>query len=149
MFKKILVPIDGSNSAKASLKEAMMLGERFGSELIVFTVVPELAVFEEYPTNYPFSEDIIKANTKRAEQLLEQVKSEMVYDGEIITCYETGAPATEIVNYAEEHDVDLIVIGNRGLGAFSRTLLGSVSNKVINHAHTNVLVVKSKNEENN
>ncbi len=146
MFKKILVPIDGSESSKASLKQAMMLGERFGSELIVFTVVPELAVFEEYPTNYPFSEDIVKANTQRAEQLLAQVKAEMVYEGDITTSYETGSPATEIVNYADEHGVDLIVIGNRGLGAFSRTLLGSVSNKVINHAHTNVLVVKSQEE---
>lgn len=144
MFKKILVPIDGSESSKASLKQAMRLGERFGSKLIIFTVVPELAVFEEYPTNYPFSEDIVRANTTRAEQLLAQVKAEMTYEGEIETCFETGSPATEIVNYADENNVDLIVIGNRGLGAFSRTLLGSVSNKVLNHAKTNVLVVKSK-----
>lgn len=146
MFKKILVPIDGSESSKASLKEAMQLGERFGSQLIIFTVVPEFAVFEEYPTNYPFSEDIVKANTMHAEKLLNQVRSEMVYEGDIVTHFETGSPATEIVNYAEDNDVDLIVIGNRGLGAFSRTLLGSVSNKVLNHAKTNVLVVKAKED---
>ena len=54
-----------------------------------------------------------------------------------------GSPAEEIVNVAEDRGCSLIIVGNRGLGAFSRTLLGSVSNKVINASKISVLVVKS------
>ena len=54
-----------------------------------------------------------------------------------------GNAAEQIVNVAEERGCSLIIVGNRGLGAFSRTLLGSVSNKVINTSKISVLVVKS------
>ena len=49
--------------------------------------------------------------------------------------------------FAEDHNADLIIMGNRGLGAFSRTFLGSVSNKVINQSKVSVLVVKDGAKE--
>ena len=64
------------------------------------------------------------------------------YEFGVKTEYLLGNVAKEIVKYAEEKEVGLIVIGSRGLGAFSRTLLGSVSNKVINATMASVLVTK-------
>ena len=61
--------------------------------------------------------------------------------------YTNGSPAQKIVEFADKNGIDLIVMGNRGLGAFSRTLLGSVSNKVINTAKCDVYVVKKETEE--
>jgi nucleotide-binding universal stress UspA family protein len=55
-----------------------------------------------------------------------------------------GHPATEIVAAAEEPGVDLVVIGARGLGLLGRVVLGSVSDRVVHHASSPVLVVKTK-----
>ncbi|MGO1470886.1 MAG: universal stress protein, partial [Tissierella sp.] len=53
-----------------------------------------------------------------------------------------GDPADAIIKETEKEDYDLVVMGSRGLGTFSRAILGSVSNKVLNHVETNVLIVK-------
>lgn len=54
-----------------------------------------------------------------------------------------GSPAEEIINFAEKEAIDLIVIGDRGLGSVSRFFLGSVSNNVSRHASCPVLIVKT------
>lgn len=64
------------------------------------------------------------------------------FPGEVETKLRRGNPSKEIIKEIDENDYDLVVIGSRGLGAFSRVLLGSVSNKVVNHVDINVLIVK-------
>ena len=54
----------------------------------------------------------------------------------------TGTPKREIVNYAQENNIDLIIIGSTGLDAIDRLLLGSTTQYVVNHAKCNVLVIK-------
>lgn len=143
LLMKILVPIDGSKSSKKSVVVAKEIGEKFNAELLILTVIPETTVFEQYPTNFPYTLEIDQANVERAEFVLSDVKSELAsYPKEVETYYTSGNPAHQITKFAEEHKVDLIIMGNRGLGAFSRTFLGSVSNKVINQSKISVLVVK-------
>jgi len=55
-----------------------------------------------------------------------------------------GHPPTEIVEAASKPDVDLVVVGARGLGPLGRLVLGSVSDRVVHHAPCPVLVVKGK-----
>ena len=55
---------------------------------------------------------------------------------------ETGSPAVVILDFLEEHDVDLVVMGSRGLGVMKGVLLGSVSQYVVEQAKCPVLVVK-------
>lgn len=140
----ILVPIDGSKISERAVKTARELGSKLNAKLIILTVIPETSIFEQYPTNFPYTLEIDKANTERAEFVLSDIEEELKdYDGEVETFYTSGNPSEQIVKFAEEKNANLIVMGNRGLGAFSRTLLGSVSNKVINHSKVSVLVVKS------
>ncbi len=145
---KILVPIDGSKSSKLSLKVAKKMGLKFEADLMFLTVVPDVEFLEQYPTNYTYSIEIENANHQRAEFVLEKVLEDFNdYPYKHETFYANGNPASRIIEFATEHKVDLIIMGNRGLGAFSRTLLGSVSNKVINHSEISVLVVKGEMEE--
>ncbi|MBP2024643.1 universal stress protein [Peptoniphilus stercorisuis] len=145
---KILVPIDGSKSSKKSVVLAREIGEKFEAELMILTVIPETTVFEQYPTNFPYTLEMDKANVDRAEYVLSDVERELIkYPYEIQTYYTSGNPAHQIVKFAEDHNADLIIMGNRGLGAFSRTFLGSVSNKVINQSKVSVLVVKDGAKE--
>lgn len=147
MFKRILIPIDGSKASEKSIQAARELGEKFQSDLIILTVIPEVSIFEQYPSNFPYSMEVSKANQERAEFILEDVeKSLKDYPYGLETLYTTGSASQEIEEVAMEKEVDLIVMGNRGLGAFSRTLLGSVSSKVLNQSKVSVLVVKSKED---
>jgi nucleotide-binding universal stress UspA family protein len=60
-----------------------------------------------------------------------------------------GDPAEKIVNFAEEHNVDMIIVGSLGKGGFERLVIGSVSEKVVRHAKVPVLVYRQskKNEK--
>jgi len=61
-------------------------------------------------------------------------------DGKIITA--TGEPGHAIIRTAIEQEVDFIVTGSRGLGTVRRTIMGSVSDYVVHHAHVPVLIVQ-------
>lgn len=145
---KFLVPVDGSKSSKVSVMAAKKLGAKFGAKIYLLTVVPEPQFFDQNPTSFPYSMEIEKANAERAEFVLsegEDILKDYEYEHEVF--YTSGNPAQKIVEFADKNGIDLIVMGNRGLGAFSRTLLGSVSNKVINTAKCDVYVVKKETEE--
>ena len=141
MYKKILVPIDGSQDSYCALKEAELLAESFDSKMIILTVLTDANVIEHYPGNF-LSTDFKKAQAMRGEKILNKALNTIEAEGEVETCVRVGRASEEILKCAEEKDVDLIVIGSRGLGGFSRTLLGSVSNKVLNTAKIPVLVNK-------
>ena len=137
MYKKILVPIDGSEHSLKALDVAKELGEQFKSEIHIFTVLDTVAT--PYVVKIEVPDEAIETTGK----ILNEAKKNITpYSYDIYTKYKKGNPAEEILKYAEDEDIGLIVIGNRGLGAFSRTLLGSVSNKIINNAKTSVLLVK-------
>lgn len=138
-MKKILVPIDGSDCSKLALQKAAKLGEAFKSHITILTVIDSIRYLD-----MDFKFDAIRDGIELSKQLLISAEEELKdYPGEIETIYKTGDVAEEIIDTADEGDFDLIVIGSRGLGVFSRTILGSVSHKVIQHANVTVTVVKS------
>ena len=137
-MKKILVPIDGSKYSFKALEKARVLCEKFGSELIVITVVSDIVAL-----NVDYKIDIISQNIASAEQMLKQIELDFKDSNiKLTTMYKVGDITREIVEQAEKSDVDLIVMGSRGLGMLSRTFLGRISHKVINNTDRSVLVVK-------
>lgn len=145
MFERILVATDGSEGGFEALKMAVELQKSNDSELIILTVFrthdmwkasvsmvnPELtgstdAALEEY------AKDVATKSKEYAkEQGVERVKS----------FYKGGGPARTIVKFSEDHEVNLIVIGSRGLSDSGRHLLGSVSHKVTSTSSRPVLIV--------
>lgn len=144
MFKKILVPIDGSKSSDKALNKAIKIGKEFQSEICVLSVTPEIYMMRGFTASVSsydkkINQEVINMtmNTlNEAKKILED------YPYVYTTNYVVGDPAKEILNYAKDQEVNLIIMGNRGMGAFSRTILGSVSNKVVNASPISVLVVK-------
>ncbi len=141
MYKKILVPVDGSQDSYCALKEGELLAQAFDSKLIILTVLTDTNVIEHYPGNF-LSTDFKKAQEQRGQRILDKALETIDYEGDVETCVRVGRASEEILKCSEEKEVDLIVIGSRGLGGFSRTLLGSVSDKVLNAAKVPVLVNK-------
>jgi len=90
-----------------------------------------------------FKFDAVRDGIDLSKQLLISAQEEFEGSNIIVnTVYKTGDVAEEIINFADEGDFDIIVMGSRGLGMFSRAILGSVSNKVIQHSKTTVMIVK-------
>lgn len=141
-MKKILVPTDGSNNSKAALEKARELAELSGAEVTVLTVVKDLENHIYILEN--------RAKTEIREMLKEQGNKILeegleVFEGfkeKVETVFIQGDPAEEIIKMVKEGDYDLVVMGSRGLNAISRVMLGSVSNRVLNHVETSILIVK-------
>ncbi|RVU53810.1 universal stress protein [Anaerosphaera multitolerans] len=140
---KILVPIDGSKMADKALDIARDIGEKYDAQLYLITVTPQTYVLKQYQSNFPHIVEIQKEERKRVQEILSKAEEKLLdYPKEVMTFGLSGDPSEQIIDFAEKEDVDLIVMGNRGLGVFSRTLLGSVSSKVLNHTKKSVFLVK-------
>lgn len=142
-MKTILVATDGSENAKKSLYEARKIAEALGSSVDILTVVDNSFLYahieEKYYTLRQTDEELDKLGK---ELLAESLKIFDDFKGEIHVKLRTGDPADGIIKQTESKQYDLVIMGSRGLGTFSRAMLGSVSNKVLNHVKTNVLVVR-------
>jgi nucleotide-binding universal stress UspA family protein len=138
---KILAAIDQSEYAALVLKRALELADKDNAKLTALTV--SNAAF----TNLYLGEvsgdflEKIRAGAKDAvANITAQIKAAHK-DLEVVVL-ESPSPADAIVKYAEKNGIDLIVIGNKGSGAITRFLIGSVSSQVVTHAPCSVLVVK-------
>jgi nucleotide-binding universal stress UspA family protein len=126
-----------------ALLEAKELGSRCrSSQITIFNVYPSMRSLKyvQYESDFNKIEEQTIENSRKL--LADAIKNFEDYPGEVNTIYKKGDPAEEILKLAEEGGYTTIIMGNQGLGKFSRALLGSVSNKVANHAKVNVLITK-------
>ncbi len=141
-MKNILVPIDGSKGSQLALEKAKELGELNNSKITILNVISNL-MNNPYLLEYDHKLEINEVFSQQAKETLEKAMETFEdYSGEIKTEVRLGDPAQEIIDEAEEGGYDLVVMGNRGLNAFSRVMMGSVSNRVLNHVKTSVYIVK-------
>jgi nucleotide-binding universal stress UspA family protein len=147
-FRRILVAIDGSDSSFRAAKYAVRLAKRDEAELIVVSVVQKpTAQFIRTPIERPHAarlERYYAYASKRAEYWINRVVvSPRTPEVTVRTRVLRGASIVKaITDYAVSEGVDLIVVGRKGTSGFKRLLLGSVSNGVVNHAASTVLVVR-------
>ena len=140
-MKKILVATDGSKYSQKALFKAKQIATDMGLEVTVVSIV---TLYDNvYSHNQAIKSELGKAEMERSKNVLKEAE-EIFSDflGKFSTIYKTGDVVDQIIKLAEEGDYDLLIMGSRGLGAFSRTLLGSVSDKVIHHVKTSVMLVK-------
>lgn len=138
-MEKILVSTDGSEYSKRALLKAKKIAKGMESEVTVVSVLTLL-----HHNFYPqIQTELRKTDMERVETILKEAEEIFSdFEGKFSTIYKIGDAADEIITLAEEGDYDLLIMGSRGLGAFSRTLLGSVSDKVIHHVKTSTMIVK-------
>jgi nucleotide-binding universal stress UspA family protein len=119
MYEKILIATDGSPTASVAARVGAGLAAASGAEAILLYVGSEAD----------------------GAAILQQARQDLGESIRIETA--EGDPADKIIEAAESQDVDLIVVGNRGMTGAKRFLLGNVPNKVSHHAPCNVLIVKT------
>jgi universal stress protein A len=135
--KNILCPLDLSTNSLEAIDVATSLAKAENGQIIfLFTAIPEL------PTESGYAAIEMAAATKAAQTELEQVRptdSSVAYRHEV----RRGDPATEIVKFAKENAVDMIVMTTHGRSGISRLLMGSVAEHVVRRAPCPVLTLKS------
>ena len=138
MIRTILLAYDGSESAEDAFVFAMDLARQYNSELHVLAVARPPDFAEDVET-----EAIVEHSRKYYMKALSSLKTRLM-KASITAHFEVavGHPAVQIVRYAEQHEVDHIIVGHRGHTIFERWLLGSVARQVIAYAHCAVTVVR-------
>lgn len=140
MVETVLVPMDHSPLARRALEFA--LEEYPGSEIIVLHVVDYIE--ESYAGKLLVGpEELRERGRERAEELFESARSIAEnHDREIRTVMEFGKPEREVIGFADEADVDLIVIGSHGRSIVSRIVIGDVAQTVVERAEMPVTIVR-------
>ena len=139
MYKKILVPTDGSEFAKKAQKHALFLANVSGAELIAVSVTEN-----NFVNGLPLDDEVYQLNQilkERSEENLKEFDKLNEEDLKVTHVVREGSPARVILEVADEEAVDLIVMGSSGKSGFDRFIMGSVADKVVNSAKCAVLVV--------
>jgi len=144
-YDDILVPTDGSTSATAAVEPACEIAAQFDSRLHALNVVNlgDVATGSEYtlPT------DLIDTLEAQGEKVTERIAARARESGvETVTQVVDGFPAADILDYAEENDIDLIVMGTAGRTGLNRFIMGSTTERLIRHADMPVLAVNARDQ---
>ena len=146
MYKAIMVPTEGSDSEKAAISLATKLAQRFEADLRLVRVLSAPIGSDTIPRTpvLEITEDAIREERLARLRKLETLGSDVGALGDIrvITALEDGPVAATLKNYANECNVDLIVMSSHSRGGIKRVTLGSVTDYLIRRTNIPVLVVR-------
>ena len=140
-YKKILVGVDGSEHATEAFKKAVEVARRNQGTVIVATIIePPIPLMVGASS---FSDDFVEAESERANLLLE----ECVAYGESVQFTAVQAKSILATELPRKHQVDLLMVGQSGLNAVEKMMVGSVASYVILKAPCDVLVIATPEEK--
>ncbi len=142
MYRKILVPLDGSPLAEKALDQAIKLAKVFDSEIILFQVVHFMPIYGSPELVAPLIVD--EKQKEYAEKYMAKITRETEAKGfKVRSVVKTGQQvAVEVIDFAKENGVELIVMCTRGRSGISRWVLGSTAHKVLVRAETPILLLR-------
>jgi nucleotide-binding universal stress UspA family protein len=149
MFKRILVPTDGSETALQAARYARALAEKFDGKITLVHVVQNYYSLPAYsvPETVAIPLAVFDSLENNGKLILEKTVEVFAgFAGAVDTVLEYGPPGKQIVEMAAKGNYSVIVMGRRGLSGISGLLLGSVSNHILHYAHCPTLLVKGKDE---
>lgn len=135
----VLVAYDGSAPARKAMEYAF--DEHADDDIVLLRVVEVADSFTRMSLQ-AVQEMLDQRRAETSEELREEVADRIDADTEYEIDVVSGEPAREIVAYAEDHDVDRIVVGSHGREGVTRVLLGSVAEGVVRRAPVTVIVVR-------
>lgn len=152
MYKKILVPLDGSELAECVLPHVETIAGGCGTESVTFIRAVEpfyMAMTADPETGYTFTakdwQQLEAAAKSAADIYLKLLTEKLKYNKNVKVQYEVlyGKAADAIADYASQNDFDLITIATHGRSGVSRWVWGSVADRVLRSACTPILMVRA------
>ncbi|MDY6778117.1 MAG: universal stress protein [Candidatus Nanohaloarchaea archaeon] len=136
MYDDILLPTDGSEGTKQAAEHAFILAERFDATIHVVHVIDTNSRYHD-----DHGEKDLRSDGRRSalQPVTERAEGR---DIEFLAQIREGTPYSEINDYVEEQDVDMIVMGTHGRTGLDRMLIGSTAEKVVRTASVPVLTVR-------
>jgi nucleotide-binding universal stress UspA family protein len=145
MYQRILVPLDGSELAEQALPHAAIHAGQFGAAIVLLRVLGPLP--EPSMAGRGLVRSAEAASAQLAQIYLEGVAAGLREQGlPVQTETVEGKPYLEIIRFAEEKGIDLIVMSTRGHSGLSRWLLGSVTDRVVRGATVPLLLVQCQED---
>jgi nucleotide-binding universal stress UspA family protein len=142
---RILVPTDFSDHARQAIRYACELARRFECELHLLNVVQPLTTNVSYGGPIP---DVLLHPEQPAQAELDKLSEPGLEQiSKVERTVRTGPPFLEIVRYARERDIDLIVMGTHGRTGLVHALIGSVAEKVVRKSPCPVLTVRPEGHQ--
>ena len=148
MYQRLLVPLDGSSNANEALKTAIDFAKNWQAKLVLLNVI-DITQFSPQGLGGGYAA-VIQGMRQTSEEILQKAKALVEGAGlEAALIVREGAPKQVIVKTANAADaaIDLVVMGKTGTNAFSRLIVGSTTNYVVQHAAPNVVVVNDLVED--
>jgi nucleotide-binding universal stress UspA family protein len=147
MFKRILVPIDGSAHSMKAAEMAIELSRAFDTDLTFLHVTTKLNLpdqLKDYIKGEQLAGQDLLAIDEATKRIIGDISVRAEAEGvkKVKTIFREGKPARTIVAYARSARIEAIVMGSRGLSELESALLGSVSHKVASLADCTVMIVK-------
>ncbi|MDD8018125.1 MAG: universal stress protein [Bacteroidota bacterium] len=146
-LKHILVPIDFSENSKKALRYAVPLAHQFNASITLINIV-EPTVF---PSDFGFGQmsfpDVEKELFDKAEEELRSVAKEIPSAIPNDVAVKTGIPFVEVTNYANDEQIDLIIVATHGRTGVEHILFGSTAEKIIRKAPCPVFVVRAEEHD--
>lgn len=147
MYKKILLPTDGSGRSQAAILHGIAFAREAGAEVLGFHVIEPFSasMFSE-----SVASDVLPPNRyaeimhQMAASMLNQIKRAATREGVACTtsAVEAASPALAIITAADENHCDLIIMASHGRGALTGLLLGSQTIRVLSHCKVPVLIYR-------
>ncbi len=137
---KILVPTDFSSHSNKAVQYGIEFASRFGAELHLLHAVEQVPILYGEGSGVPpeSTAELVAAATKE----LDAVLPDRTSNTQILRKVIHGSPFVEIIRYAEENGVDLIILGSHGRSAVARVLMGSVAEKVVRKSPCPVMTLR-------
>lgn len=145
-YQRILIATDGSEGADLALQKAVAIAKRNNAKLYILHVLDTRAIQATSSSDLQFRE----ALRTLGDRVMSEAKGYAEGQGltDVITLLEMGSPKSIIADdIPKRENIDLIVMGAKGMGAIERFFMGSVSESVIRHAPCDVLIVRQDGTE--
>ncbi|WP_276302385.1 universal stress protein [Halorussus lipolyticus] len=143
MYDRILVPTDGSVAADRAFERALDLAETYDAEMHLVYVVDVSALAGEFDA-ITIVDRLEEAGEEITQRLRERAEDAGVE--RVVTAVVEGVPHRTLLDYADDNDADIIVMGTHGRTGLDRYLLGSVTERVVRKADVPVLTVRGDDE---
>jgi nucleotide-binding universal stress UspA family protein len=138
MFRKILVPLDGSSLAEAILPQVTELAKGLGAEVLLLRV----AIAHVFPGVDPTEEEVRVVH--EAEEYIEALADKLAEKGvHVRTAVRYGKPAEEILHHIADNAADMVAMSTHGRSGLSRLVMGSVAEEIVRNAGVPVTLVRA------
>ncbi len=145
MYKRVLVPLDGSELAEQVLPFAVLVAKALSSQMVLLRIFESVPEQWADPAHGRYLDQLTSSFRNQAVEYLEGIAAPLRQDGLTVTCSaHEGNPADLIINEASREPDSLIAMSTHGTSGINRWVMGSVTDKVLHAVNAPLLIVRSK-----